>query len=51
MNGVLNMNGFRILNGMQLFGRAFRATRREIWVSLKGAGYCDIVVCFGNVYS
>ena len=29
------MNGFRILNGMQLFGRAFRATRREIWVSLK----------------
>ena len=29
------MNGFRILNGMQLFGHAFRATRREIWVSLK----------------
>ncbi len=29
------MNGFQILNGMQLFGRAFRATRREIWVSLK----------------
>ena len=29
------MNGFRILNGVQLFGRAFRATRREIWVSLK----------------
>ncbi len=30
-----NMNSFRILSGMQLFGRAFRATRREIWVSLK----------------
>ena len=29
------MNGFQTLNGMQLFGRAFRATRREIWVSLK----------------
>ena len=29
------MNGFRILNGVQLFSRAFRATRREIWVSLK----------------
>ena len=29
------MKGFQILNGMQLFGRAFRATRREIWVSLK----------------
>ncbi len=24
-----------MMNGMQLFGKAFRATRREIWVSLK----------------
>lgn len=29
------MKRFLILDGMQLFGRAFRATRREIWVSLK----------------